>query len=90
MAVTYVRNANGQFEQVGPGGATTDPTLSLSGKPADAAAVGSAMTNYATKVEVSSKLEKSTLVNIFGTYYDLPTTVTPGENYSAASGSASL
>ena len=90
MAVTYVRNANGQFEQVGPGGATTDPTLSLSGKPADAAAVGSAMTNYATKVEVSSKLEKSTLVNIFGTYYDLPTTVTPGENYSAASGSATL
>lgn len=91
MAVTYVRNPQtNEFEKVGPGGATTDPTLSLSGKPADAAAVGSALTNYATKAEVSTKLEKNILANIFGTYHDLPTTVTPGENYSAASGSATL
>lgn len=56
MAVTYVRNSSGQFEQVGPGGATTDATLSLSGKPADAAAVGSALTNYATTANMSSQL----------------------------------
>lgn len=43
MATTYVRNSQGEFELVGPGGATTDPTLSLAGKPADAAAVGSAL-----------------------------------------------
>lgn len=44
MAVTYVRNSTtGEFEQVGPGGATTDTTLSQTGKPADAAAVGSAI-----------------------------------------------
>ena len=46
MATTYVRNENGQFELVGPGGATTDTTLSQVGKPADAAAVGSALTGY--------------------------------------------
>lgn len=56
MAVTYVRNENGQFEQVGPGGATTDSTLSLVGKPADAAAVGSALSNYATASYVSSQV----------------------------------
>lgn len=56
MATTYVRNqVTGEFELVGPGGATTDTTLSLSGKPADAAAVGSALTNYATKVSVDSQ-----------------------------------
>lgn len=45
MAVTYVRNSDtGVFEQVGPGGATTDTTLSQAGKPADAAAVGNAIT----------------------------------------------
>lgn len=44
MAVTYVRNSEtGEFELVGPGGATTDTTLSLVGKPADAGAVGSAL-----------------------------------------------
>lgn len=90
MATTYVRNANGEFELVGPGGASTDPTLSKSGKPADAAAVGVALTNYATKVEVGLKSDKTTLANIFGVYYDLPTTVTPGENYSTASGTATL
>ena len=56
MAVTYVRNANGVFEQVGPGGATTDITLSQDGKPADAAAVGTALTNYATKAYVSDQV----------------------------------
>lgn len=95
MAVTYVKNSlTGEFEKVGPGGATTDITLSLSGKPADAAAVGSALTNFATKTELSSKsedkLDKVTLANIFGTYHDLPVTVTPGENYTSASGEATL
>lgn len=51
MATTYVRNQEtGEFELVGPGGATTDPTLSLSGKPADAAAVGSAIAMKVDKV----------------------------------------
>lgn len=50
MAVTYVRNQEtGIFEQVGPGGATTDTTLSQSGKPADASAVGTALSLYAPK-----------------------------------------
>ena len=56
MSVTYVRNENGVFEKVGPGGATTDATLSQIGKPADAAAVGAALTNYATEAYVSSQL----------------------------------
>lgn len=55
MSVTYIRNAAGQFEQVGPGGATTDITLSQSGKPADAAAVGAALSNYATQAFVDSQ-----------------------------------
>lgn len=90
MATTYVRNSSGQFERVGPGGASTDTTLSQAGKPADAAAVGAALANYATAASVSTKVDTTTLHNIFGTYYDLETTVTPGENYSAASGSATL
>ena len=54
MSVTYVRNPlTGAFEQVGPGGATTDVTLSQTGKAADAAAVGAALTNYVTGVYVS-------------------------------------
>lgn len=82
MAVTYLRNpTTGLFEQVGPGGATTDTTLSQTGKPADAGAVGVALTNYITYTKLS---------NIMGTYYDLTTTVTPGENYSSATGSATL
>jgi len=56
MSVTYVRNPEtGIFEQVGPGGATTDTTLSQAGKPADAAAVGAALTNYATEAYVNSE-----------------------------------
>lgn len=47
MSVTYMRNPEtGEFELVGPGAATTDTTLSQLGKPADAAAVGSALTGY--------------------------------------------
>lgn len=50
MSVTYVRNPQtNEFELVGPGTATTDTTLSQSGKPADAAAVGSALTGYSLK-----------------------------------------
>jgi hypothetical protein len=57
MAVTYVRNQDtGVFEQVGPGGSTTDTTLTLSGRAADAAAVGSALTNYATAAFVNSQV----------------------------------
>ena len=44
MSTVYARNLEtGEFEQVGPGGATTDTTLSQIGKPADAGAVGSAI-----------------------------------------------
>ena len=56
MSTVYARNQEtGEFELVGPGGATTDPTLSLSGKPADAAAVGSALSNYATTASVNTQ-----------------------------------
>lgn len=56
MPVTYIRNENGQFIQVGPGGASTDITLSQAGKPADAAAVGAALGNYATAAELSAQV----------------------------------
>lgn len=56
MPVTYVRNQNGEFELVGPGGASTDITLSQVGKPADAAAVGEALSGYATEAYVSSQI----------------------------------
>lgn len=56
MAVTYIRNEQGEFERVNPGAFTTDTTLSQLGRPADAAAVGSALTNYATTVSVDTKL----------------------------------
>lgn len=56
MPVTYIRNAQGQFEKVGPGGASTDTTLSQAGKPADAAAVGNALAQYATSASVSSQM----------------------------------
>jgi hypothetical protein len=56
MPVTYIRNENGQFEKVGSGGATTDTTLSQSGKPADAASVGAALAQYATEAFVSGQL----------------------------------
>lgn len=47
-------------------------------------------TNNVNWESTKDKVDKSTLANIFSTYYDLTTNVTPGENYSAASGSASL
>lgn len=57
MPVTYVRNAEtGEFEKVGPGGATTDTTLSMAGKPADAAAVGAALSNKVNKEYVDSSI----------------------------------
>lgn len=67
MATTYVRNSQGEFELVGPGGATTDTTLSQLGKPADAAAVGSALSNYATLADVSSQLDNKAPKYTFGT-----------------------
>jgi hypothetical protein len=58
MSVTYLRNSQtGKFEPIGPGGATTDTTLTQVGKPADAAAVGNALLNYATAVELSNKVD---------------------------------
>lgn len=64
MSVTYVRNQEtGLFEQVGPGCATTDTTLSQAGKPADAAAVGSALTNYATAAYVNSQINSKTVTD---------------------------
>lgn len=55
MAVTYVRNEQGEFVLVGAGTATTDTTLSHLGKPADAAAVGSALKNYVLKAELDNR-----------------------------------
>ena len=101
MPVTYLRNESGEFERVGPGSATTDTTLTMAGKPADAGAVGAALANYATQVYVNSQVDtKLSTINdnvdltklekIFSTYYDLQTTVTAGENYTNVSGSATL
>ena len=56
MAVTYLRKADGSFERVGPGGASTDTTLSQVGRPADAAAVGNALGNYITAAAASTQL----------------------------------
>ena len=56
MATTYVRNPQtNEFEKVGSGGTNTDTTLSQLGHPADAAAVGSALTNYALKAELDNR-----------------------------------
>ena len=65
MAVTYVRNEQGQFEKVGPGGASTDTTLSQSGKPADAAATGNAISNLNSTVQ--SKLNTKAPMYTYGT-----------------------
>lgn len=66
MATTYVRNQQtNEFERVGPGGATTDTTLSQTGKPADAAAVGNALAGYVTNSALSDLLNgKSDLDHI--------------------------
>lgn len=68
MSVTYVRNPQtNEFEPVNPGAFTTDTTLSQLGKPADAAAVGSALSNYATLADVSSQLDDKAPKYTFGT-----------------------
>lgn len=46
MATTYVRNIAGEFELVSSVGVSTDTTLLIAGRPADAAAVGRALENY--------------------------------------------
>lgn len=57
MSTVYMRNPqNNEFELVGPGGASTDTTLSQQGAPADAAAVGAALSNYATQAYVNSQV----------------------------------
>lgn len=53
MATMYVRNAEGNFVRAGAGGVTTDTTLSMAGKPADAQAVGDALANCAPMSLVS-------------------------------------
>ena len=58
MPVTYIRNENGQFEKVGPGGASTDTTLSQAGKPADAEAVGNALAGYVTLANLSAQMNE--------------------------------
>ena len=74
MSLTYIRNPNtGKFEQVGPGGATTDTTLTLVGKPADAQAVGNALKGYALAthshkeeyIECTADEEDTQLVQIY-------------------------
>ena len=63
MPVTYVRGDDGQFIPVGSGNVTTDTTLSLAGKPADAAAVGSALTGYVTGADLSALLNNKSDVD---------------------------
>jgi len=77
MAVTYVRNDQGNFEIVGPGGATTDTTLSLVGRPADASAVGNALAGYATKTELSEKSDIGHYHNTFNTLTEIGITTFP-------------
>lgn len=72
MAVTYVRNPQtNEFEKVGPGGASTDTTLSQVGKPADAAAVGNALINYATRTELATKSDIGHVHNTFNTLTEI-------------------
>ena len=69
MATMYVRNEKGQFEKVGIGGITTDASLSIVGKPADANAVGNALANCAPlsmfniKVYYENASEVDTVIN---------------------------
>lgn len=65
MAVTYVRNEQGEFELVGPGGATTDVTLSQDGKAADAGAVGNAINNLNSTVQ--AQLDDKAPMYTYGT-----------------------
>lgn len=51
MSVIYARNPiTGRFEKVGRGLISTDPTLSLQGVPADAKAVGDALSKKANRI----------------------------------------
>ena len=68
MATTYVRNSEGVFELVGPGGASTDTTLSQSGKPADAAAVSNAI-NAMAALKVDKVSGKGLSTNDFTSTY---------------------
>lgn len=62
MATTYVRNQEtGEFELVGPGGATTDTTLSQVGKPADAAAVSAALISKVDKTKIYYETDLDTI-----------------------------
>ena len=82
MATTYVRNPNtGNFELVGPGGATTDTTLSQAGKPADASAVGSALALKANQSTMDERL--SGKIDQYQIQYetDLDTIMTSGLYY---------
>lgn len=66
MSTVYVRNQQtNEFELVGPGAATTDTTLSQLGKPADAAAVGSAINNLSSTVQ--TQLDDKAPKYTFGT-----------------------
>ena len=71
MPVTYVRGNDGQFISVGPGSVTTDTTLSLAGRPADAAAVGSALTGYVTGADLSALLNNKSDVDHAHTAADI-------------------
>ena len=52
MPVVYTKNpSTGKFEKVGPAGAVTDASLSLPGQPADAQAVGDALTWKVSKAD---------------------------------------
>lgn len=64
--VVYTRNPQtDEFELVGPGGAVTDTTLSHPGRPADAAAVGHAVSNLNTIVQ--AELDSKAPMYTYGT-----------------------
>ena len=71
MPVTYVRNEQGIFEQVGPGAASTDPTLAQVGKPADASAVGAALAGHLTKINNNTENIDSLLARSHNAYESL-------------------
>ena len=92
MATTYVRNDAGEFELVGPGGATTDTTLSQTGKPADAAAVGNALAQKSNSghSHVLSDVQFDTLpVTQGGTGCDVRNTAVTLTHTNVASNSSS-
>lgn len=69
MSTIYTRNeTTGAFERVGPGGASTDTTLSQAGKPADALAVKNAI-SVATALKVDKVSGKDLSTNDFTNAY---------------------